>query len=307
MSPDECDGVVMLPHEIVSKLRYIQICSSKAVNEMLAGEYHSVFKGRGVEFHEVREYQTGDDVRSVDWNVTARMGRPFVKRYVEERQLSLFFVVDLSASGRFGSTDKAKNEIAAELCALLAFSAIKNNDKVGLLIFTNKVELFIPPGKGTSHVLRIIRTLLCFEPHRKGTDISGALEYLGRLHHKKSVVFLVSDFLDSGYQRPMQVIARRHDLIAVSVRDPGEIELPDAGLMTLVDAETGKRVVVDSSCTAVRQAFFARAQERQRALAESFAVMEIDHIPVACGNDYLRDLIVFFRQRERKQSGEYVR
>jgi len=290
----------MVPHELIAKLRYIQIYSSKAVNEMLAGEYHSVFNGRGVEFHEVREYQICDDVRSVDWNVTARMGRPFVKRYVEERQLSLFFVVDLSASGRFGSTEKAKNEIAAELCALLAFSAIKNNDKVGLLIFSGKVELFIPPGKGTSHVLRIIRSLLCFEPSSKGTDIAGALEYLGRLHYKKSVVFLVSDFLDSGYQGPMQVIARRHDLIAVSVRDPREMKLPDAGLMTLADAENGKRVVLDSSCTAIRNAFAAQAQERQQRLAESLAAMEIDHIPIECGDDYLRDLVIFFRQRERK-------
>ena len=297
---------MMATHELLDKLRTIQIVSSKAVNEMLAGEYHSVFKGRGVEFHEVREYQTGDDVRSVDWNVTARMGRPFVKQYVEERQLSLFFVVDLSASGRFGSTAKAKNEIAAELCALLAFSAIKNNDKVGLILFASQVELFIPPGKGTSHVLRIIRTLLCFEPRCKGTDISGALEYLGRLHTKKSVVFLVSDFLDSGYREPMRIIGRRHDLIAVSVCDPGELRLPEAGLVTLADAETGKRVVIDSSCAAVRKAFAARALQRQRELSESFAAMEIDHIPVECGDDYLRDLITFFRRRERKQSG-YVR
>ena len=296
----------MVSHKILDKLRYIQIYSSKAVNEMLAGEYHSVFKGRGVEFHEVREYQTGDDVRSVDWNVTARMGRPFVKQYVEERQLSLFFVVDLSASGSFGSAGKAKNDVAAELCALLAFSAIKNNDKVGLVIFAGKVELFVPPGKGISHVLRIIRMLLSFEPSSEGTDISGALEYLGRLHYKKSVVFLVSDFLDSGYQEPMQVVARRHDLIAVSVRDPGEMRLADAGLVVLADAENGKRVVVDSSCPAVRQAFSARGLERQRSLAESFASMEIDHIPVECGDDYLRDLITFFRQRERKQSGKYA-
>ncbi len=297
----------MVTPELLDKLRYIQIYSSKAVNEMLAGEYHSVFKGRGVEFHEVREYQTGDDVRSVDWNVTARMGRPFVKRYVEERQLSLFLVVDLSASGRFGSVEKAKNEIVAELCALLAFSAIKNNDRVGLVIFTEKVELFVPPGKGTSHVLRIIRTLLSFEPGCQGTDIAGALEYLGRLHYKKSVVFLVSDFLDSGYAEPMQIIARRHDLIAVSVRDPGEMRLADVGLLTLVDAESGRPVVVDSSCSAVRRAFAARALERQRTLAESFAAMEIDHIPIECGDDYLRHLITFFRQRERKQRGEYVR
>lgn len=297
----------MVTSDILDKLRYIQIVSSKAVNEMLAGEYHSVFKGRGVEFHEVREYQTGDDVRSVDWNVTARMGRPFVKRYVEERQLSLFFVVDLSASGQFGSAGKAKNDIAAELCALLAFSAIKNNDKVGLVVFTGKVELFVPPGKGISHVLRIIRNLLSFEPSSKKTDIAGALEYLGRLHYKKSVVFLVSDFLDSAYEEPMKVIARRHDLIAVSVRDPGEMELADAGLIDLADAETGKRVVVDSSSPAVRRAFAARALARQRALAESFLSMEIDHIPVECGDDTLRDLVTFFRQRERKQSGEYAR
>ena len=297
----------MITPELLAKLRTIQVFSSKAVNELLAGEYHSVFKGRGVEFHEVREYQVGDDVRSVDWNVTARMGRPFVKRYVEERQLSLFFAVDLSGSGKFGSTAQAKNEIAAELCALLAFSAIKNNDKVGLLIFTDKVELFVPPGKGISHVLRIIRTLLCFEPSHPGTDIGGALEYLGRLHYKKSVVFLVSDFLDSGYEEPMRVIARRHDLIAVSLCDPAEMRLTDVGLVTLADAETGQRMVVDTSSAALRNAFAAQARERRQGLIEALAALEIDHIAIECGEDYLRALVTFFRHRERKQSTEYAK
>ena len=227
----------MISKELIKKIRYIQIYTSKAVKDVLAGEYHSVFKGQGMEFDEVRAYQPGDDIRTIDWNVTARTGHPYVKRYVEEREITVFFLVDLSASGAFGSRKKLKNEIAAEFCALLAFSAIKNNDKVGLIVFTDVIELFIPPAKGTSHVLRLIRELLYFDPGkqrlRAGTDIALALDYLGRVLHKRGVVFLVSDFLDKNFQKPLSVLARRHDLIAATVSDPCELTLPDVGLLEI--------------------------------------------------------------------------
>ena len=246
----------MIPKELVKKIRYIQIYTSKAVNDVLAGEYHSVFKGQGMEFDEVRAYQPGDDIRTIDWNVTARTGHPYVKRYVEEREITVFFLVDLSASGSFGSREKLKNEIAAEFCALLAFSAIKNNDKVGLIVFTDVIELFIPPAKGTSHVLRLIRELLYFDPGKKreraGTDIALALDYLGRVLHKRGVVFLVSDFLDQDFEKPLGVLARRHDLIGVTVSDPRESALPDVGLLEIQDAETGATVLVDTGSREVR-------------------------------------------------------
>ncbi len=208
--------------ELAEKIRTIQIYTSKAVNDVLAGEYESVFKGRGMEFDEVREYQPGDDIRTIDWNVTARTGHPYVKQFVEERELTVFFLVDLSASGAFGSGQRLKNEVAAELCALLAFSAIKNNDKVGLIAFTDTVELFIPPKKGTTHVLRLIREILSFSPERGGTNIAASLHFFGRITHKRSVAFLVSDFIDQDFFSPMRIIARRHDLIAVSITDPRE-------------------------------------------------------------------------------------
>ncbi|MDA7916490.1 DUF58 domain-containing protein, partial [Verrucomicrobia bacterium] len=216
----------MIPAELAKKIRYIQIYTSKAVNDVLAGEYQSVFKGQGMEFNEVREYQPGDEVRTIDWNVTARTGVPHVKRYVEERELTVMFLVDLSASGTFGSTERIKNEVAAELCALLAFSAIKNNDKVGLIIFTDSIELFVPAAKGTSHVLRLIRDLLNFKPDeskkakQSGTDISVGLDYLGKVMPRRSVVFLVSDFLSEGFEKSLRVAGRKHDMIAVSVTDP---------------------------------------------------------------------------------------
>ena len=256
----------MIPKELTKKIRYIQIYTSKAVNDVLAGEYHSVFKGQGMEFDEVRAYQPGDDIKTIDWNVTARTGLPYVKRYVEEREITVFFLVDLSASGFFGSLEKLKNEIAAEFCALLAFSAIKNNDKVGLIVFTDTIELFIPPAKGTSHVLRLIRELLFFGPGKKrvraGTDIALALDYLGRVLHKRGVVFLVSDFLDQDFEKTLGVLARRHDLIAVTVADPRECALPDVGLMEIQDAETGAQVLVDTGDKEVRRRYEELAREK---------------------------------------------
>ena len=290
----------MIPKELAKKIRFIQIHTKRAVNDVLAGEYHSVFKGRGMEFDEVREYSPGDEIRTIDWNVTARTGQPYVKRYVEERELTVLFVVDLSASGAFGTREKLKNEVAAELCALLAFSAIKNNDKVGLIIFTDIIELYIPPGKGTSHVLRLIRDLLNFKPDQTRTDIAQALDYLGRITHRKAVVFLVSDFLAEGYEKRLGIVARRHDLIAISITDPREKELPKVGLIELEDAETGETVVVDSGSAQVRRRYEASGREQDERLAESFRSSGVDHIPVMTGRDHVRDLVRFFRARERR-------
>ncbi len=290
----------MIPKELAKKIRYLQIYTSKAVNDTLAGEYESVFKGRGMEFEEVREYQSGDEVRSIDWNVTARMGHPYVKRFREERELCVMFIVDLSASGAFGSRKKLKNEVAAELCALLAFAAIKNNDKVGLIVFTDEIELFIPPGKGVSHVLRLIRELLDFKPRQAQTNIAGALDYFGRVITKRSVVFLVSDFLGDDFEKPMRILARRHDLIAVSVTDPREVALPDVGLIELEDAETGEFIVIDTGSAAVRKRYEALGYERKGKLCELFRSVAVDQIDVMTDEDYVRDLVRFFRSRERR-------
>jgi uncharacterized protein (DUF58 family) len=297
----------MIPKELAKKIRYIQIYSNKIVNDMLAGEYHSVFKGRGMEFDEVREYQPGDEVRLIDWNVTARMGHPYVKRYVEERELTLFFLVDLSASGSFGSIEKTKSQIAAEVCALLAFSAIKNNDKVALVVFTDEIELFVPPGKGSSHVLRIIRDLLCFKPAGKGTNIAGALAYMARMTHKRSVAFLISDFQDTGYEKEMTVVGRRHDLIAISTSDRREMSVGPVGLVELQDAEIGQRRLLDTSNPRVHKEFRRLAEARQRRLGESLSTMNVDHIRIRTDGDYVRELIRFFRTRERRQTGVVMR
>ena len=290
----------MIPPELAKKIRYLQIYTSKAVNDVLAGQYESVFKGRGMEFDEVREYQPGDEVRSIDWNVTARMGHPFVKRFVEERELTVMFLVDLSASGAFGSRRQMKNDVAAELCALLAFSAIKNNDKVGLIVFTDTIEMFIPPGKGTSHVLRLIRELLSFKPRQAQTNIAAGLEYLGRVTRKRSVVFLVSDFLGSGYEQALRILGKRHDLIAVSVTDPREVALPNVGLIELEDAETGERVIVDTASATVRRQYETLGSVRQSELRDMFRSMGVDHIEVFTDRDYVRDLVRFFKTRERR-------
>jgi uncharacterized protein (DUF58 family) len=291
----------MISKELAKKIRLIEIQTSKAVNDVLAGEYHSVFKGRGMEFDEVREYAPGDEIRTIDWNVTARTGRPFVKRYVEERELTVWLMVDLSASGSFGSRTQLKNEVAAELCALLAFSAIKNNDKVGLVVFTDQIELFVAPNKGRSHVLRLIRDLLNFTPQSRGTNIAQALDYLGRVTHKKGVVFLVSDFIAPDYKKPLRIVGRRHDLIAVSVADPRETVLPDVGLIELEDAETGNRVLVDTSSKRVRNQYAELAARRRNELRELFRSLSVDQVAVETGEDYVRDLMLLFRRRERRR------
>lgn len=291
----------MIPKELAKKIRYIQIFTNKTVNNLLAGEYSSAFKGRGMEFEEVREYQPGDEIRTIDWNVTARTGKPFVKRYVEERELTVIFLVDLSASGTFGSIQKTKNEVAAEICALLSFSAIKNNDKVGLIVFTDTIEKFIPPKKGTTHVLRLIRELLAFSPRQVRTDIALGIDYLGRVTTKRGVVFLVSDFYGQGYKKPMRITAKRHDLIAVMLTDPREITLPNVGLIELTDPETGEVLVLDTANKRVRDDFAGRHAERLRDLQRLFASMSVDFIDIRTHRDYVRDIARFFLGRERRR------
>lgn len=291
----------MISKELAKKVRYIQIMTNKAVNDVLAGEYHSVFKGQGMEFDEVREYQPGDEIRTIDWNVTARTGHPYVKRFREERELTLLFLVDLSASGRFGSVKNMKNEVATELCALLAFSAIKNNDKVGLVVFTEEVELFIPPAKGTTHVLRLISELLSFEPKKKGTRLRAGLDFAARILNRRSIVFLISDFFDKDYDRTLRILSRRHDLIALSVNDPREYELPDVGLLDLQDAESGAVTTIDTGSAAVRAQYAKAGKERAEGLRDSLRSMDIDLIEVGTSHDYLLDLIRFFKRRERQK------
>jgi uncharacterized protein (DUF58 family) len=291
----------MIPKELAKKIRTIQIYTTKVVNDVLAGEYVSVFKGHGMEFDEVREYQVGDDVRSIDWNVTARAGKPFIKKFREERELTVIFLVDLSASGSFGSVKQTKNELAAEVCALLAFAAIKNNDKVGLIAFTDQVEMFIPPGKGVRHVLRVIREILTFRPRRTRTDIARALDYLGRVQSRKAVVFLISDFQADAFEKPLRVLGRRHDLIAVSISDSRESLLPDAGLIELEDAETGEIVLIDTTSREVRKRYESLSFERARAFGEMLRSMGIDQIHMETGRAYIRDMMAFFKSRERRR------
>jgi uncharacterized protein (DUF58 family) len=307
----------MINSELARQIRFIQIFTNRAVNDILAGEYQSVFKGSGMEFDEVREYQPGDDVRTIDWNVTARSGHPFVKRYVEERELTVVLMVDISASGLFGSVAKRKSEVAAELCALLAFSAIKNNDKVGLLLFSDRIERFIPPRKGASHVLRIIREVLGFQPVATCTDIGQALEYLGRVLHKRGVVFLLSDFLAPEFRKPLGLLARRHDLIAISIIDRRELSMPALGLIELTDAESGATCVVDTSDQGFQARFEEKGRARQQGLARLFGFLAVDHIPIvlAAGEgrspsplkgdkgkelSHVDELVRFFKQRERR-------
>jgi len=297
----------MIESELARQIRFIQIFTNRAVNDILAGEYQSVFKGRGMEFDEVREYQPGDDVRTIDWNVTARSGHPFVKRYVEERELTVLLAVDVSASGLFGSVAKRKSEVAAELCALLAFSAIKNNDKVGLLLFSHRIERFIPPRKGGSHVLRIIREVLGYQPQGRGTDLAQALEYLGKVARKRGVVFLLSDFLAADFTKPLALLARRHDLIAISIADRRELTIPALGLLELLDAESGESRVIDSSDPLFQARFAEMGRQRQKGLATLFGSLSVDHIPIVLelGETkevgHINELVRFFKRREARR------
>ncbi len=290
----------MLPKEVIQKIRRIQITTSRLVNESLGGEYHSVFKGRGMEFDEVREYQHGDDVRTIDWNVTSRAGRPFVKRYVEERELTVMLLVDMSASGAFGSTGKMKSEITAEISALLAFSAIKNSDRVGAILFTDRVEKFIPPRRGNKHVLRVIREMLFHKPQHRGTCIQKALEHLNLVVHKRSVVFLISDLLDQGFEQSLKVANRRHDIVMIQIMDPRERELPDVGILEIRDSETGEIVRIDTALPWIRDTFRENWDRNQARLAKLFDSHRMDHLTVETGRAYDIPLIRFFEQRAKR-------
>jgi len=292
----------MLTAELIKKIRRIEIRTRRLVNSSFAGEYHAVFKGRGMEFDEVRPYQLGDEVRTIDWNVTARTGQLFVKRYVEERELTVMLLVDASASGEFGTINRFKREIAAELAAVLAFSAITNNDKVGLLIFTDQIELFIPPRKGRRHVLRLIRELLAFEPSGQRTDLKLGLQTLNHVLKRRSIIFLLSDFLSppDSYRSILQVSNRRHDVIAVTLSDPREHEWPDVGLVALEDAETGQVQWVDTSSKRWRQTFVERVNELTLARERVFRKAKVDRINVTTDGDYVIPLTNFFEQRARR-------
>jgi uncharacterized protein (DUF58 family) len=290
----------MIPKQILQAVKAIEIRTRGLVNEVIAGEYGSVFKGRGMEFAEVREYIPGDDVRSIDWNVTARTGAPYVKKFVEEREQTVMFLVDASHSLDFGTVQRMKGEIAAELAAVLAFSAIRNNDKVGAIIFTDRIELFIPPKKGKKHVLRVIREMLYFEPEGRGTDVGAALEYLSRVVRRKAVVFLVSDFVSPDYSRPLRVANRRHDLVAITIADPAEEETPAIGLVHLIDAETGEERLVDVGDPRVRESFRAVRREAGGLRKRLFRKYQVDSIEVRTDRPYTEALISFFRRRERE-------
>jgi uncharacterized protein (DUF58 family) len=269
---------------------------------MFAGQYHSVFKGRGMNFEEVREYAPGDEIRSIDWNVTARMNAPYIKKYTEERELTVMLLVDVSASGVFGSVELSKRELAAEVASILAFSAINNNDKVGLILFTDQIELFIPPKKGRLHTLRLIREMLYFEPEGRGTDLAGALDYLNLVLHRRSVVFMISDFLAPDFTKSLTVSSKRHDLVAMPVIDKGESELPNVGIITLEDAETGAQIDVNTSSKAVRSALREINEGRLEDLDYLLRSRRVDIVRLSTTEDYLLPLRNFFELRERRQA-----
>ena len=298
--------VLMDLKEILKQVKAIEIQTRGMVNDVFSGEYHSVFKGRGMEFSEVREYQIGDDIRSIDWNVTARMGHPFVKVFEEERELTVMLLVDISSSGNFGTVAQMKGEIAIESCALLAFSAIKNNDKVGLIIFTDQIEKFIPPKKGKSHVQRVIRELLYYsDPSNvkgRGTDIAAALEYLNRITTRRSVVFLVSDFINADYEKDLQIANKRHDMVAISITDPREVQMPDVGFIELEDAETGEILLVDTANAAFRSEYTSISSRQKLDREKMFRSMNVDYIDIlAQGRQpYIEPFIKFFKMRSKR-------
>ncbi len=297
---DSDEAREQLSRQLLKKVKLIEISTRNVVNEVFSGEYHSVFKGRGMEFSEVREYQPGDDVRAIDWNVSARMGHPYVKMFEEERELTVMLLVDVSSSGNFGTAQQLKREVAAELSAVLAFSAIKNNDKVGLLIFSDQIEKFIPPRKGKKHVLRVIREILFYKPRESKTDINVALEYLSRVIKRRSTVFLISDFLSEGHEKALQMANKKHDMIAISITDPREISLPDVGMLDLEDAETGETLLVDTGNSALRREFLEQNLTRNQERDKFFKSIGVDHINILTDRSYVEPITRFFKLRARR-------
>jgi len=290
----------MIPEEILRKIHLIHISTKHLVNDIMAGEYESAFRGRGMEFEEVREYQPGDDVRTIDWNVTARMGRPYIKLFREERELIVMLLVDISASGQFGTVRKLKKEVAAEVAALLAYTAIRNNDKVGLILFSDHVEKYVPPKKARGHGWRVIREILSFEPQGRKTDIAQALDYLGRVVRKRCICFLLSDFLASDFEKPLRLSNKRHDMIAVTISDPREFELPRVGFVELEDAETGQALLIDTNdrhlCRNYRE--IRRQEDSDR--KKLFRSMDLDAVALSTHVSYTEPLLAFFRRREKR-------
>ncbi len=286
--------------ELLKQVRQIEIKTKGLVNQVFSGEYHSVFKGRGMEFSEVREYQMGDDIRTIDWNVTARLGQPYVKVFEEERELTLMIMVDISGSLFFGSVEKTKQEVAAELSSILSFSALKNNDKVGLILFSDKIEKFVPPRKGRKHILRIIRDVLSFEPEGKKTDIKSALEFLNSTIKKRSIVFLISDFIDEGYEKILRIVGRKHDLIGVVLNDIRENELPSLGIIKFLDAETGQETWVDTGSKHFNSNFSKIIEQKQLKRKYLFLSSRLDSINISTGEDYVKPLVQFFKMREKR-------
>ena len=291
----------MIPRETLKKIRRIEIRTRRSVSDVFAGRYHSVFKGQGMEFQEVREYVPGDDIRSIDWNVTARTGAPFVKKFTEERELTVMLLVDVSASNRFGSTPQLKRDLAAEVAAVLAFSAIANHDRVGLILFSDRVEKHVPPAKGPTHVLRVVSEILAAKPTSPRTDLAPALEYLNHVVRRRSVAFLVSDFLAPPCDRLLRVTARRHDLVSLVVGDKRESALPPVGIVDFEDAETGRRILVDTSHAPTRHALLARQTARRDALLRTLRAARSDAIELHAGEPYDRELVRFFRRREKRR------
>lgn len=287
----------MIPKEIIKKIRLLDIRTKRLVKDIFSGEYHSVFKGRGMEFSEVREYTIGDDIRNIDWNVTARTGSPHVKVFEEERELTVILMVDVSSSGEFGTATHMKRDIALEICALLAFSAIENNDLVGLIMFTDKIEKVIMPKKGRKHVLRLLRELLYFEPEDTQTDLSLPLDYLNRITKRQAIVFMVSDFMGAGYEKPMTVAARKHDLVPIVITDPREEDMPNIGLVEFEDAETGQTIMVDTSDPSLRESFGMNVSEEQIKRDKIFKRIGLDHVDIRLDKPYIDELTAFFRKR----------
>ncbi|MFQ5680657.1 MAG: DUF58 domain-containing protein [Candidatus Omnitrophota bacterium] len=291
----------MVPEEVLKNIRRIQIRTSRMVSDIFAGQYQSVFKGKGMEFSEVREYQPGDDIRSIDWNVTARSGRPFVKKFIEERELTVILLLDVSPSFYFSSQDKPKRQLAAEICSLLAFSAARNNDKVGFIAFSDEIERFVPPRKGLSHILRIVRESLYLKAKGKGTDITGALEYLNKVTTRKTVSFILSDFYDRGFKKALSVARRRHDITAISITDLRETELCDVGIVYLADPESGERFCLDTSSAEIRNRYNQDARERLWQRKRLFDSLGVSHIDIQADVSYARELLKFFRAREKRR------
>jgi uncharacterized protein (DUF58 family) len=290
----------MISEETLKKIRKIEFLSRKAARDVFAGQYHSAFKGRGMEFSEVREYQFGDDVRFIDWNVSSRLGRLFIKRFVEERELTIILAIDLSASLRFVSAGKSKKDVAVELAALIAFAAMLNNDKVGLLIFTDGIEIFVPPKKGRTHLLRLIRDISEFQPRGRRTSIGGAMAYLTSLLKKKAVIFLISDFLDERFETPLKIASRKHDVIAAAIRDRRELAVPGQGMFRLKDLESGELVMMDFARAPVRAEFQRLQRQRSAQLAEMFRKLSIDSIAIDTESDYEKPLFELFARRRHK-------